>query len=217
MSVSRLTAATLSAAALALTAPAALAGGPEVFVAEKCTKCHSVTMATIPSAGKPQQRDLSAVGAKYDQAKILAFLKKEVELPTAKDPAKTAAHKFEWKGSDEDLTALTTWLAEQKTEAPPAPEGEGDEGGAPPAGAILPEPEPDPAKDAAAAIAQTTAAAEKQAAYAGPAAAPAAPPAPLAPVAVKSESQGGCAGGAVTPAAWSLLGLLGLARRRRAR
>jgi len=218
MSASRLSLALLFTSGLALAAPSALADGPEVFTASKCTKCHSVAMANLPSASKPQQRDLSAVGAKHERAWLLSFLKREVEGVNPKDPSKTMAHKFEWKGEDADLNTLVDWLAEQKTEAPPAPEGdeggEGEGGEAKPAGEILPEPTVDPQQKIAAEVAQTERAAEKQAGYAGtaaPAAAAAPAPAPT------EEKKGGCAAGGSLPGAWALAALaaLLLAVRRR--
>jgi len=102
----------LFAAGSLLFATSAFAGGPEIFTASKCTKCHSVSNAGIESAKKPILRDLSAVGAAHDAAWLTKFLKKEVGLP-GKDGDKM--HKVEWKGSEGDLTALAGWLAEQKT------------------------------------------------------------------------------------------------------
>ena len=101
-----------------LFASTAFAGGPEVFTAEKCNKCHSVASAGVPAAKKPMQRDLSAVGVKHDAAWLTKYIKGEVGKPDKKDPATEKMHKAKFKGSDSDLATLTAWLAAQKTPAP---------------------------------------------------------------------------------------------------
>jgi len=110
-----------------LFATSAFAGGPEVFQAEKCTKCHSVAGAKIEGKKKPFVRDLSAVGAKRDAAWMTKYILGEVGIPSKKDPAKEKTHKAKWKGSDADLGTLTAWLATMKTPAAPPADDEPDE------------------------------------------------------------------------------------------
>ncbi|TNF33869.1 MAG: c-type cytochrome [Deltaproteobacteria bacterium] len=102
-----------------LFATSAFAGGPDVFKAENCTKCHSVAAEGIEAAKKPYQRDLSAAGAEHDAAWLAKYIKKEVGIPNKAGEEKM--HKGKFNGSDADLGVLTSWLAGLKTPvAPPA-------------------------------------------------------------------------------------------------
>lgn len=111
----RILSSVLFAAGTLLFTTAASAGGPEVFAASKCAKCHTVFNAGIKGDKKPIQRDLSGVGVKRDAAWMTKYLKKEVAVADK-------MHKSEWKGTDADLKALVDWLATQKkaVENPPA-------------------------------------------------------------------------------------------------
>lgn len=97
-------------AAGALLAPAAaIAGGPEVFKAQSCTRCHSVTAAGIQRAADKDEdaKDLSTVGARHDKQTIARYLLKKVPIEGEK-------HKVSWTGSTEDLKLLAEWLESLK-------------------------------------------------------------------------------------------------------
>lgn len=109
-----LTAALAAAAAVALATPAgaaAAADGKQVFLAQKCNLCHSVSSAGIEATttnDKLKGPDLSGTSER-DDAWLEAYLKQEETLDGAK-------HKKKYSGSDEDLQALIDWLQEQSAE-----------------------------------------------------------------------------------------------------
>lgn len=78
------------------------ADGKQVFIDSKCSMCHTVTSAGITSK-KSDATDLSAVGKDKTEEFLLKYLKKEAKL-NDKD------HKSTFKGSDEDLKKLVSWL-----------------------------------------------------------------------------------------------------------
>lgn len=103
---------------LACTGASAAPGGQQLFVDKKCNKCHSVEakgIAALPKesdddeegddAKKP--KDLSKVGAEHDAAYIQGWIKREVEKEGKK-------HKFKVKATDEEIAALSDWLAALK-------------------------------------------------------------------------------------------------------
>jgi len=100
--------ATLAAGAL-LAPAAALAGGPEVFNAQSCNRCHSVTAAGIQRAADKDEtaKDLSTVGARYDKQTIARYLLKKVPIDGEK-------HKVSWNGTPADLKILAEWLESLK-------------------------------------------------------------------------------------------------------
>ena len=107
--------------------------GQKIFVDSGCTSCHSMkgqgierkkttassapTDSSAPTASPAptatpattasQPPDLSAVGIEHDQAWIFKFLQKTETLHGKK-------HMKSWKGTPEELSTLTRWLAEQK-------------------------------------------------------------------------------------------------------
>jgi cytochrome c2 len=100
-------------------------GGKELFISYKCTSCHSIETekiekkktepaeGTAPSAeaSAPQKNsDLSGVGAKKDAAWISKYLMKEEKL-------EEKLHKTKFKGTPEELKALSSWLASLKQPA----------------------------------------------------------------------------------------------------
>ncbi|GBD03236.1 hypothetical protein HRbin19_00517 [bacterium HR19] len=98
-----------------LTFPAYAKTEKEIFIENKCNKCHSVKAQEIEPLPKSLKEDkeihdLSGVGVKRDADWIKKWLKKEVANEEGKK------HKEKWKGSDEDLDTLANWLAKQKTE-----------------------------------------------------------------------------------------------------
>jgi len=75
--------------------------GKKVFIDKKCGSCHSVETAGITSK-KKDAVDLSNAGS--NKADVLTkYLKKEAKIDN-KD------HKIAFKGSDEELKSLVSWL-----------------------------------------------------------------------------------------------------------
>jgi cbb3-type cytochrome oxidase cytochrome c subunit len=96
--------------------------GQKLFLDKGCNSCHSMkgqgiekkksatateATASNPAASPSKIPDLSAVGLERDQAWMTKFLLKTETLHDKK-------HMKTWKGTQDDLTTLTTWLAEQK-------------------------------------------------------------------------------------------------------
>jgi mono/diheme cytochrome c family protein len=81
-----------------------------LFESAKCVRCHSVEsqgVAAKPKAGEEEEeeiKDLSKVGAERSEDWIKKFLRKEEAIDGKK-------HKQKFRGSDEDLQTLATWLA----------------------------------------------------------------------------------------------------------
>jgi len=99
------------------------ADGKDLFLAAKCNTCHSITAAGIDkkkpteaeaaeaakTADKDEKkpRDLSSVGLEKKADWIAKFITKKETLDGEK-------HKKLYKGTDEELNTLSTWLASQK-------------------------------------------------------------------------------------------------------
>jgi len=101
-----------SLAALALgglISPSAFATGPEVFQAQGCPKCHSLTVAGIQRAAAHdvEAMDLSTVGARHDKKWVAAWLLKKVDREGEK-------HKKLFQGTMPDLKILAEYLASLK-------------------------------------------------------------------------------------------------------
>ncbi len=78
----------------------------DLFVANKCVKCHSVDSAKIATTSKKadEVKDLSKVGADFSKLdELKAYVKKESERDGKK-------HKLAFKGDDGDLTKIANWL-----------------------------------------------------------------------------------------------------------
>ncbi len=82
--------------------------GKAVFLAQKCNMCHNVPAAGITRTGKMTTPDLPGDNTGRPASFFAQFLKKEVENQEGKK------HVKEWKGTDEELTQLTEWLASLK-------------------------------------------------------------------------------------------------------
>ena len=82
-----------------------------IFESSKCVRCHSIEsqgVAGKPKAGEEDEiKDLSKVGAERSAEWIQKFLRKEEAIDGKK-------HKQKFRGSDEDLQTLATWLASLK-------------------------------------------------------------------------------------------------------
>jgi len=83
--------------------------GKEIFLAQKCNLCHSVTSAGIESkmkSGKMKGPDLTGITSRQETDWIAKFVRKKVQKD-GKD------HQKGFKGSDDDLEALISWLGQQ--------------------------------------------------------------------------------------------------------
>lgn len=84
--------------------------GKELFLAQKCNLCHSVSTVGIEAkTSSEKMRGPDLVDLDREPEWIEGFLKKETELDGEK-------HKKEFKGTDEELDALISWLLAQKAE-----------------------------------------------------------------------------------------------------
>jgi mono/diheme cytochrome c family protein len=93
----------------ALTAEAQDAG-KEAFLTSDCNRCHAVESHGIEATTKSKRLlgpDLSKIGESRDAAWLQKYIQKEVQ-------ANDKDHPVAWKGSDEDLKAIATWLASLK-------------------------------------------------------------------------------------------------------
>ncbi len=103
----------LMAAILAFPTAAAAseaAAGQEAFVALKCNLCHSVEAVDIAAKTKSDKMkgpDLSS-SSELDVEWAFQYIKRDV----LKDDKQ---HKKEFKGTDEELTAILDWLATLET------------------------------------------------------------------------------------------------------
>lgn len=95
-----------------LAAPSlALAGGKEIFLEQKCTKCHKVTSEGIAATEEKEKIvDLSGVGKNHDVAWFKQWLNKEVEQDSKVKPGEKVKHKQKFKGTPADLDAIAAWL-----------------------------------------------------------------------------------------------------------
>ena len=97
----------LAVALCTLTVPMAAqaAGGKDLFLANKCNKCHEIKSEGVaPIEAKEGIKDLSGVGKKHDAEWIKKWLMKEVEMEGKK-------HKFgAWKGTPAELDTIAGWL-----------------------------------------------------------------------------------------------------------
>jgi mono/diheme cytochrome c family protein len=85
--------------------------GKTIFTANKCQACHSVTAAGVEAGpveeGEEPGSDLSSVGIERAAEWITAYLEKKEAINGKK-------HMKKFKGTPDDLKALSAWLAEQK-------------------------------------------------------------------------------------------------------
>ena len=88
----------------------AFAGGKEIFISEKCTKCHEIKSQKIESTKKEDAVDLSGIGGKHDATWFKGWLTKTIEKDSTLKPGTQVKHKKMWEGSDADLGALVDFL-----------------------------------------------------------------------------------------------------------
>jgi mono/diheme cytochrome c family protein len=95
-------------AALAFGPSASAVDGKEIFLAQKCNMCHSVSTAGIERTTKSEKmaaKDL--INLDKDAAALTKYIKKETDLDGKK-------HGKAWTGTDEELGAVVTWILQQK-------------------------------------------------------------------------------------------------------
>ncbi len=82
--------------------------GLALFTGQKCHMCHSVPEADLIAMAKSKKMRGPDLPAEFREPDwIVGFLKREVQL-NGKD------HKKEFKGTEEELQAITAWLVELK-------------------------------------------------------------------------------------------------------
>jgi len=87
--------------------------GKNIFLDNKCNKCHSIESQGIkhtsepPDGAKYPPPDLSDVGNRHNAEWMQKWLHKEVEQHDKK-------HMKKFTGPDDELKTLTTWLASLK-------------------------------------------------------------------------------------------------------
>jgi cytochrome c5 len=100
----------LAGSGIAAAATPAKLDGKQIFLAQKCNLCHSISSAGIERTVKSEKiagPDLTNTAAKLDVAVLTKFLKKEAEIDGKK-------HGKTFTGSDEELTTVISWLQQQK-------------------------------------------------------------------------------------------------------
>lgn len=83
--------------------------GKQIFLAQKCNLCHSVSTAGIEATTKSEKmKGPDLVGESKRDAKLLnGFLRKTADLNGKK-------HGKQFTGSDEEIGALIAWLQKQE-------------------------------------------------------------------------------------------------------
>lgn len=81
--------------------------GKQIFMAQKCDACHTVSSADIKPTGKIKAPDLTGLATQREANWLVKFLRKEVDNKGKK-------HLKPFTGSDEELGALVAWLQDQK-------------------------------------------------------------------------------------------------------
>lgn len=86
--------------------------GKQIFEASRCGTCHSVPTAEIEATTKSEKMkgpDLVDLAEEHEAGTIVDYLRKDATIDDEE-------HRIAFKGSDEELGALVSWLMEQKTE-----------------------------------------------------------------------------------------------------
>lgn len=81
--------------------------GKKAFIDNKCNSCHPIEAAGITTKAKKNNPDLSKVGKELTPDAMIKYIKKETKINDKKHPSN-------WKGTDEDLKAITDWLGTLK-------------------------------------------------------------------------------------------------------
>lgn len=99
----------IGSASVSIANSAAAKDGKTVYTEQKCDMCHSVTSESMASKKKSGAVDLSNAGAEGDAEFMKKYLKKEESINGKKHPAN-------FRGNDDDLDIIATWLASLKAE-----------------------------------------------------------------------------------------------------
>ena len=110
-----LAAAFVGAVTIGATSMSPASDGKAIFLEQKCNQCHSISALSItrtsePKAGEKIPADLSGVGLKFKADFIQKWLTKDAEIEGKK-------HLKKFKGSDDELKTIATWLGTMKTKA----------------------------------------------------------------------------------------------------
>ncbi len=84
--------------------------GKQIFLAQKCNLCHSVSSAGIQATVKSEKMkgpDLAGLTPKMEARLINDYLRKKAEINGKK-------HGKEFTGTDEEMGALIAWLQKQE-------------------------------------------------------------------------------------------------------
>ena len=87
--------------------------GKKIFTDSKCMMCHSIQTQSIEKKMTSSKApDLSTIGSKHDADWMAKWVTKKEKLDDK-------LHPMEFKGTEEDLKTLTTWLETLKEPAKP--------------------------------------------------------------------------------------------------
>lgn len=76
----------------------------DIFLTEKCQRCHSITILNIENSGQKEVSDLSATGSRHKAEWLVKYLKREESLNGKK-------HLKNLKTSGANIEKLAKWLA----------------------------------------------------------------------------------------------------------
>ena len=79
----------------------------DIFLTEKCQRCHSIETLNITNTGQKDISDLSAVGSKRTAEWLIKYLRREEAINGKK-------HLKNLKTSGADIEKLANWLATLK-------------------------------------------------------------------------------------------------------
>lgn len=88
--------------------------GKQIFLAQKCNLCHTVSSAGIQATVKSEKMkgpDLAGLTPKMEARLINDYLRKKAEINGKK-------HSKEFTGADEEMGALIAWLQKQEKKQP---------------------------------------------------------------------------------------------------
>ena len=82
--------------------------GKQIFLAQKCNMCHSVSTAGIAATTKSEKmKGPDLVNVKHDAKLLNGYLRKTADINGKK-------HVKQFTGSDEEIGALIAWIQQQK-------------------------------------------------------------------------------------------------------
>lgn len=112
------------AAALLVSMPQVAKADAKTFTELKCNKCHSIKAAGVEvvkadpgdeeDASGPKPPDLSTTGKYHDAAFLESYLKRDVGHVAHEGDTSDKKHKMKFKGTDDQLKQMATWLASLK-------------------------------------------------------------------------------------------------------